>query len=562
MISSTLTKHIYNGDDTTKVWSYTFPILAAADIKVYYTDADGTVSEVTTNFSVDTTAAEVTYPVTGSAIAAGTKITLVRVVELKQQVDWKRNGAFDSEVLETALDRLTMEVQQSAEALDRAVKYSVDQNPTAVDTETYLSSIEAAQTAAAASQTAAAASALAASGSQTAALGSANAAALSETAAGGSALAASISAGAAAGSAAAAEIQVGLATTQAGNAATEAGNAAAEAGNALTQAGNALTQAGIATTQAGIATTQAGIATTKAGDAAASAAAAATFDPALYLAKAGGTMAGAIEMGGTNKITGLAAGAVNGDALRYEQLVGAYLPLGADATVTAVPTFSNTVKTAHGSTFCYIDGAGGTMYVGNNRDASGTIPDAGYSSANINLNALSTGGANVSVYTSPAVNGSVALVAQFSNTGSVIQGTTTNDAAAAGTVGEYVDSYVTVTSAPTNSEWGDLTSISLTAGDWDVSGCAEWQSNGATWTEVYTGISTTSGNSATGLSSGKTMVVGSWASTSSAIVQFSGCLPRTRISLSATTTVYLKYLSVYSLGTPRALGYISARRIR
>ena len=43
-----------------------------------------------------------------------------------------------------------------------------------------------------------------------------------------------------------------------------------------------------------------------------------------YLALAGGTMTGAIAMGGS-KITGLAAGSQNGDAVRYEQLAS-YLP--------------------------------------------------------------------------------------------------------------------------------------------------------------------------------------------------------------------------------------------
>lgn len=44
------------------------------------------------------------------------------------------------------------------------------------------------------------------------------------------------------------------------------------------------------------------------------------------LALAGGTMSGVIAMG-SNKITGLAAATSSGDALRYEQLVGVYLPL-------------------------------------------------------------------------------------------------------------------------------------------------------------------------------------------------------------------------------------------
>lgn len=45
-----------------------------------------------------------------------------------------------------------------------------------------------------------------------------------------------------------------------------------------------------------------------------------------YLLKSGGTMTGVIAMG-NHKITGLSAGTTNGDALRYEQLVGVYLLL-------------------------------------------------------------------------------------------------------------------------------------------------------------------------------------------------------------------------------------------
>lgn len=47
---------------------------------------------------------------------------------------------------------------------------------------------------------------------------------------------------------------------------------------------------------------------------------------ANYLLLAGGTMGGPIAMGGS-KITGLAAGTANGDALRYEQVIGLYLLL-------------------------------------------------------------------------------------------------------------------------------------------------------------------------------------------------------------------------------------------
>ena len=63
---------------------------------------------------------------------------------------------------------------------------------------------------------------------------------------------------------------------------------------------------------------------------------------------------------------------------------------------------------------------------------------------------------------------------------SSLVGTTTNDSAAAGVVGQYISSYVSATSVPTTNTWGDLTSVSLTAGDWDVTVRMEFVQNGAT----------------------------------------------------------------------------------
>ena len=66
------------------------------------------------------------------------------------------------------------------------------------------------------------------------------------------------------------------------------------------------------------------------------------FVSALYLALTGGTMSGPIAMG-TQKITGLSAGTVNGDALRYEQLVGLYLLLTGGTMSGAIAMGSNKV---------------------------------------------------------------------------------------------------------------------------------------------------------------------------------------------------------------------------
>lgn len=64
---------------------------------------------------------------------------------------------------------------------------------------------------------------------------------------------------------------------------------------------------------------------------------------ALALPKAGGTMSGAIAMGGTNKITGLAAADANGDAVRYEQVVATYAEMERPSGTQSIPNGTTTV---------------------------------------------------------------------------------------------------------------------------------------------------------------------------------------------------------------------------
>jgi len=148
----------------------------------------------------------------------------------------------------------------------------------------------------------------------------------------------------------------------------------------------------------------------------------------------------------------------------------------------------------------------------------------------------------------------------FSPTTGGIVGTTTNDNASAGKVGEYIESVITSsTNAVTSAQYGDLTSISLTAGDWDVMLEGRWNQNSSTWTEVFMGIGTTSGNSSTGTSIANSE---DWNFTSASIGSVNIGISPFRVSLSGTTTYYLKYLATYSAGTPQARGRISARRVR
>jgi hypothetical protein len=46
-VSSTSNKIIYSGNGATTSFPFTFPGVAAADIQVFYTDASGTITQIT-----------------------------------------------------------------------------------------------------------------------------------------------------------------------------------------------------------------------------------------------------------------------------------------------------------------------------------------------------------------------------------------------------------------------------------------------------------------------------------------------------------------------------------
>jgi hypothetical protein len=143
-------------------------------------------------------------------------------------------------------------------------------------------------------------------------------------------------------------------------------------------------------------------------------------------------------------------------------------------------------------------------------------------------------------------------------------GTTTNNSAQTGSVGEYVEATI---AAPVNStgtdQYFDATSMSLTAGDWDVTGMCIFLINGATWTRANLGISSTAGNSGTGLVAGSNFMGSIWASSATTPTESGGTVASYRMSLSATTTIYLKAYCSYTAGTPQAgYGRLSARRTR
>ena len=142
---------------------------------------------------------------------------------------------------------------------------------------------------------------------------------------------------------------------------------------------------------------------------------------------------------------------------------------------------------------------------------------------------------------------------------SVFLGTATNDNAAAGVVGEYTSSLVASGSAVslTNNTTANITSISLTAGDWDVDGHVNFTETTSTVTARSAGLTSTSATVPTDGSEAFCGVQSTVTSETNSITP-----SRKRFSLSATTTVYLVGRASFSAGTCTGFGQITARRAR
>ena len=236
----------------------------------------------------------------------------------------------------------------------------------------------------------------------------------------------------------------------------------------------------------------------------------------------------------------------------------------------ASPTFSGTVVIPT------VTISAGTI---NNTSVGATTPSTGAfttisSSGLATLSSLSTasgtitGGSINSTSIGSSTPSSVAATTISATSGITpsqtagIVGTTTNNNANTGSVGEFISSNIPVGSAIalTSTVAANITSISLTAGDWDVWGNIVWAAAGTTTTQITQGsISTTSATLATPPNGGAF-----WLNDAAITAGGSTCAPigMTRISVASTTTVYLVVYAAFSVSTMTAYGFIGARRRR
>lgn len=118
------------GTGVQTAWPFTFKIFAEGDIKVTTVDTLGTETElvlntdygVSVNANQDTSpGGTVTYPLSGSPLAVGSKLTITGDLEYDQPLDLPAGGNFSPAALENELDRIVMQVQQLREQLTRAL---------------------------------------------------------------------------------------------------------------------------------------------------------------------------------------------------------------------------------------------------------------------------------------------------------------------------------------------------------------------------------------------------------------------------------------------------------
>lgn len=117
-VQTTTNRTEYTGNGTTTAFPVSFVFLESTDLYVY---VDGVLKTLTTDYTVtggDGAVGTVTF---NSAPAADAAIVIVRVLQATQELDLANGGAFNADVIEQALDKLTMLIQRAEDRLDGAL---------------------------------------------------------------------------------------------------------------------------------------------------------------------------------------------------------------------------------------------------------------------------------------------------------------------------------------------------------------------------------------------------------------------------------------------------------
>jgi hypothetical protein len=224
--------------------------------------------------------------------------------------------------------------------------------------------------------------------------------------------------------------------------------------------------------------------------------------------------------------------------------------LGAAATASGLNQFAATTSAQLAGVISDETGTGslvfGTAPTISNLNATGT-PTAPTATAGTNTTQIAT-----TAFVLANASGCTSCTITTPN----IVGVSNGSNAASGSVGEYLSNSATGVSL-TSGAVVNVTSVSLTAGDWDVSGVVTFVPAGTT-TSTLQQVGTNTTSATFGPLGTQVLSQGSFGSglTQSYVV------PTVRYSLAATTTIFLVAEAVFSTSTMTANGFIRARRVR
>ena len=129
-ITNTKAKSVYNANGTTIEWNLGFTYDdTVSNVHIYIVDANDNETEVTSNYSIAD--GVLTYPTTASGLeplAEGNKLVIVRDTPRTQDIELTSNGKLDGKVLEGGYDKLTLQVQELTEQVNRAIKFPVTED--------------------------------------------------------------------------------------------------------------------------------------------------------------------------------------------------------------------------------------------------------------------------------------------------------------------------------------------------------------------------------------------------------------------------------------------------
>ena len=141
MINTSKSRIIFNGNGTATEFPYSFAIINDTDVKVMTVDPDGVETVLDSDYYVDVTASKVIYPgyppgeepaesERPPVLPTGWQLVVYRDIPITQEANLGNVWPFN--VIEDALDKITMILQTSRDTSDRSLKVS-ESAPSDVD---------------------------------------------------------------------------------------------------------------------------------------------------------------------------------------------------------------------------------------------------------------------------------------------------------------------------------------------------------------------------------------------------------------------------------------------